>query len=102
MGEKVFAIFLFVLQNVLQELFMTVRMPQELRKELMDIVKFENLTLSEVVKHALAMYCDEYFSKQTPYEIGKQGFGIFSSGRIDISKNRKKELDKILHDKISH
>lgn len=81
---------------------MTVRMPPELKNELMEIVRFEKLTLSEVVKHALYMYCEEYFNQQSPYEIGKLGFGSFESGRSDISKNRKKELDKILHAKISH
>jgi len=42
----------------------------------------------------------ERAQKMTPWELGKQVFGQFDSGRSDLSKNRKAILKEKLREKV--
>ncbi|MCB1194424.1 MAG: transcriptional regulator [Leptospiraceae bacterium] len=83
---------------------LTINLTQEIEEGLFKISKEENISESELIKIVLKGYIDSYYqkNKKTPYEIGKKYFGVYSSGKKDISQKRKLILENILYEKNSH
>ena len=70
---------------------LAVRLPQNLEKELTNYAKNNNISKSKAVKEALELYLKEKKNK-TPYELGKDIFGKYSSGRDDLSTTYKQKI----------
>ena len=70
---------------------LAVRLPQDLEKELINYSKNNNISKSKAVKEALELYLKEKKNK-TPYELGENIFGRYSSGRDDLSTTYKQKI----------
>jgi len=70
---------------------LAVRLPEDLERELIGYSKSNNISKSKAVKEALEIYLREQKSK-TPYELGKNVFGKYSSNRGDLSTTYKQKL----------
>lgn len=68
-----------------------VRLPESLEKELTNYAKNNNISKSKAVKEALELYLKEKKNK-TPYELGENIFGRYSSGRDDLSTTYKQKI----------
>ena len=75
----------------------TIRLEPELQEALDRMAQTQGLTRSELVRECLQRYCQEQERRPTPWELGAERFGRFTSGRRDLSANRKKILSEKLH-----
>lgn len=80
----------------------SIRLSADVEKKIEKISRTEKTTKSEIIKTALKEYFDSYDKKSTPYDLGKNIFGKYGSGKGDLAKNRKKILKEKISDKISH
>ncbi|WP_078128137.1 transcriptional regulator [Leptospira alexanderi] len=75
----------------------SLRLPPDLEKKLIEISKIENKSKSEVIKESLVYYIDHYVRKPSAYELGKKYFGQYKSGISDKSVHHQKYVkDAIL------
>ncbi len=74
-----------------------VRLDEEMEKKLEYLAKELNLTKSKLVKEAL----NEFLSKKSPYELGKNLFGKFQSGQEDLSQTYKERVKEKIWKKLS-
>ncbi len=77
----------------------TARLKGASGRKLRLLCKLEGVSITDVIKESLEEYFDRHVPSAAPYEIGKNLFGRFSSGRGDLSINRKKYLRKKLREK---
>ena len=80
----------------------TIRLPQEIEKNIENIAKNEHKTKSDIIKIALREYLKQYKNQLSPYELGKDLFGKYNSGFKDNSKNYKQKIKDTIRDKISN
>ena len=81
---------------------LTVRLPQELEREVRRLAETQNRRKSEIVREALQAYISAHREQQSAYECGKVLFGIAASGREDLSTEYKKRLKGKLDAKHAH
>ena len=74
----------------------TIRLSKELEEKLRRIAIAERKSKSKLIKEALVHFFETRDNNNSPYELGKEYFGKYGSGRTDLSINRK----KLLRDKI--
>jgi len=79
-----------------------IQLSPDYEKKLEQIALSENVPTSEFIKEILQSYVDGYFRQQTPYELGKDLFGKYGSGKGSLSKDYKKLLKEKLREKHSH
>jgi hypothetical protein len=78
----------------------TIRLPEKLEAELRARLDAEDLGLSDFVREAIAEKLDrEAVGRPSAYELGKNVFGKYGSGRNDLSTNRKAILTEVLRAK---
>jgi RHH-type transcriptional regulator, rel operon repressor / antitoxin RelB len=70
---------------------LTVRLGKKLEDHLRARLASDDETISEFVRKAVADRLERETPKKTPYELGKDVFGKFDSGRADLS-TRSKEI----------
>lgn len=75
----------------------TVRVDKELEKTIEQFATQEGLSKSAYIRQCVEKAIEEKRRVQSPWQLGKNKFGIFSSGRGDLSINRK----DIIRDKIN-
>lgn len=84
---------------------LTLRLDPKLEQKITNISKQLGLTKSELIRRSIQEYIKKV-STQTPWELGSDLFGKYSSGRGDLSKRRKsivKEKIKIkFNEKNTH
>ena len=82
----------------------TIRLKPELEKMLEVTAKRFGMTKSELVRQSIEEYLKKIEAEPSPWELGKDLFGKYSSGKGNLSKDRKKFLrEKLLkkhHEKI--
>lgn len=81
---------------------LTVRLPEELEREVKRLAEEENRPKSQIVKEALQAYVAAQRERQSSYEYGKDLFGIAASGREDLSADYKRKLKGKLGAKHAH
>ncbi|MFY0600619.1 MAG: hypothetical protein JXR03_13185 [Cyclobacteriaceae bacterium] len=81
---------------------LNVRLNKELEKKLNSYSQQHDLTKSDVVKEALAVYLKKAKAEQSPFEVGEDLFGNEGSGNKNASTTYKDTLRKKLHEKRSH
>jgi RHH-type rel operon transcriptional repressor/antitoxin RelB len=77
---------------------LAVRLSEDLEKKIERAAEYRQTTKTEIVKEALQHYFKQHasYNKPTPYELGQNLFGKYSSGKSDKSETYKKSLkDKI-------
>ena len=75
----------------------SVRLDDELETELRKHLSEAELPLSEFVRQAIAEKLARDGGKATAYELGKELFGKYKSGRSDLSVSH----EKLLKDRLS-
>jgi RHH-type rel operon transcriptional repressor/antitoxin RelB len=77
----------------------TIRIDPQLQAELDRLARLEGVSRSDVVRESLVCYLAEKKESVTPWELGKDVFGRYASGRTDLSAERKKILKEKLRAK---
>lgn len=80
----------------------SVQLPSDYEIKLEQISENEKTSPSEIVQRALERYFHDYYQKTTPYELGKDLFGKYGSGKGNLSKDYKKLLKEKLHERFSY
>lgn len=81
---------------------LNVRLNKEEEEKLNAYIQEHNLSKTQVVKEALAMYYSRNEIKNSPYELGKDLFGRAGSGKKDASTTYKQSYKDYLNEKHSH
>ena len=77
----------------------SLRIDQNLEKKLSFFAKSKEKTRSEVIIQSISEYLQKHSVEHSAFELGKDLFGKYSSGKTDISKNRKKYLIEKIQNK---
>jgi predicted DNA-binding protein len=80
----------------------SIRLSKELEEKLDTIAERENITKSEIIKEALEQYLVDYERKANPYDLGKEFFGKYGSGKGDLSVSYKQKVRQKIDEKMSH
>ncbi len=81
---------------------LTVRLSNELEKKLQKYAKKSNQTKTDVVKEALnLLFKMQDEQNKTPYELGEELFGKYSSNKQNLSATYKKRLKEKLSEKYT-
>ncbi len=84
---------------------LSVRLDSSLEKQLNFVAQKQSVSKSKIIKESLIYYFDMLNSKnieKSPYELGKNLFGKYSSGKTDLSTTYKQKLKDKIHAKNSH
>ncbi len=83
---------------------LSIRLPDDLEKDLAELAQSEHATKTEIVKNALSLYIENFKSKkaQTPYDLGKEFFGKYGSEEGNLSTTYKTKLKEKLSEKYHH
>ena len=73
---------------------LSVRLDHSLEKELAIVSRIEHKTKTDIIKEALTYYFNILKVKVTPYELGKELFGVAGSADGSLSTNYKKNIKK--------
>lgn len=79
----------------------TVRLSNEIEKQISALIKLENISKSEIIKKAITEYYEKHSQNLSPYELGKDLFGRNGSDE-NLSTTYKSKLKGILNEKHSH
>jgi hypothetical protein len=79
----------------------SLRLDEDIEKKLNVISESENISKTQIVKDALALYFEKHSSAQKPYELGKELFGRHGSEAGSLSRDYKKVLKAKLLEKHS-
>jgi hypothetical protein len=79
---------------------LTVRLPENLERELEVISEKKCTTKSEIVKTAIVQYIRE--NSKTPYEVGRELFGCDESDITVGSVNYKQRIRRQINEKHSY
>ncbi len=75
----------------------SLRIKPELERELNFFAETKGKSRSEIIIESILEYIQNHSTEKTPYELGKDLFGKYSSNHNDLSQNRKKYLkEKII------
>jgi len=69
----------------------TVRLEPEIEKQLKALARDLGVTQSELIRSSIAFYF-ESLERPTPWELGKEVVGKYSSGLENLSEHRKEIL----------
>ena len=78
---------------------LTMRLPKALQNKLNAVAALRKVPKSKVVKEALEQY---FQTESSPYELGKDLFGKYSSNTGNLSATYKKILKEKLNEKHAH
>lgn len=81
---------------------LTVRLSEEMEKKISNLMKEKNMSKSEIVKEALALYIANIENQKNSYETGKDFFGKYGSGSSDNSVTYKIRVKEKIREKNSH
>lgn len=81
---------------------LNVRLSKDQEKKLNDYCYLKDISKSQVVKEALAMYLSSNHTNKSPYELGQDLFGKERSGESNKSVTYKESLKKKLNEKYPH
>jgi Arc/MetJ-type ribon-helix-helix transcriptional regulator len=77
----------------------TIRLPEDLEADLRARLDAQGVGLSDFVREAIVEKLErEPEQRPSAYDLGKNAFGRYGSGRDDLSIHRKAILDEILRD----
>lgn len=74
-----------------------IRLDKALERSLERCAEDEKTPKSELIRQCLREYLGRKRAAKTPWELGKELFGKFGSGRPDLSMNRKKIVREKIH-----
>ena len=71
----------------------TLRLDSKLEQTIDNTAKYLGMTKSELIRRSIQEYLNK-IPNQTPWDLGKDLFGKYSSGNKDLSAKRKKLLKR--------
>jgi len=77
----------------------SLRIDKELERQLNTAAKARGIAKSELVRECIREQLTNGKPKPSAYELGKDLFGKYSSGRSDLSSRRKEILAEIFDEK---
>ena len=83
----------------------SVRLDKQLERQLEKISKDKSTSKSQIIKESLIHYFNMLKQEQkqkSPYELGREFFGKYSSGKGDLSTTYKQKLKDKINAKNSH
>lgn len=81
---------------------LNVRLNQEEEKKLQEYSQENDMTKTQVVKEALAMYYSKNDMINSPYKLGADLFGKADGGGVDYSTTYKQRIKDKFREKNSH
>jgi len=78
----------------------TFRLDPKLEQSIDNTSKHLGLTKSELIRRSIQEYLNK-ISSQTPWDLGKNLFGKYSSGRGNLSSDRKQIIKKKIRAKLN-
>jgi len=79
---------------------LTLRLNSEMERKLTNLAMALGVSKSALVRRGLELYLNK-IEKNNAWEAGKELFGKYSSGKTNLSSNRKSILKQKLRDKIN-
>jgi RHH-type rel operon transcriptional repressor/antitoxin RelB len=79
-----------------------VRLDKELEKAVLALAHREGITKSDLIRRCLREFLMRQSRARSPWEIGKDLFGKYGSGRSDLSTNRKRIMREKIYAKKGH
>lgn len=70
----------------------TVRLPDDIERKLATLSRAKKKSKSELIKEALEQFFHNEGNEKDSYELGKDYFGQYGSGKGDLSINYKRLL----------
>ncbi len=70
----------------------TVRLPDDIERKLATLSRAKKKSKSELIKEALEQFLHNEGNEKDSYELGKDYFGQYGSGKGDLSINYKRLL----------
>ncbi len=77
---------------------LTLRLDPQMEQKISNTAKKLGLTKSELIRRSIQEYLKKV-SRQTPWDLGSDLFGKYSSGRTDLSVRRKEIIKGKIKDK---
>lgn len=78
---------------------LSIRLDKTLEESLRRRLQVDGISLSDFIREAIRDKLSREDAKPSPYDLGKQLFGRYGSGRDDLSTNRKALLREKLNAK---
>ncbi|MCG2588009.1 CopG family ribbon-helix-helix protein [Rhodohalobacter sulfatireducens] len=79
----------------------SVRLPDEIEKELKSLAEQKKVSRSNIIKEALVEYISKEKKYNRPYDIGEEYFGKRGSGEKDRSTTYKSRIKEKIREKQS-
>ena len=83
----------------MKEKITTVRLPQDTRNKLNAISRAKGMTVSEIIRESLEIYCEREENELDSYTLGLPYFGKYGSGEGDLSTTYKQRLREMIRAK---
>ena len=83
----------------------SVRLDNSIEKQLNLLSQEKEIPKSKIIKDALVYYFEmlkQESNQKTPYELGSELFGRYSSGKDDLSTSYKQKLKEKINAKNAH
>ena len=83
----------------------SLRLDESTEKQLNLLAQQKHMSKSKIIKDALAYYFDmikKESKEKTPYELGSELFGKYSSGNNDLSTTYKQKIKDKINAKNNH
>jgi RHH-type rel operon transcriptional repressor/antitoxin RelB len=80
----------------------SLRLKSDLDHKLSRIAREQGMSKSDIVRKLIADFMEKRSRRRTAWELGKNSFGRFGSGKGNLSRNRKSILKERLRAKKSH
>lgn len=83
----------------------SVRLESDIEKQLNFLAQQQHISKTQIIKESLLLYFDMLKQEQqqkTPYELGRELFGKFSSGENNRSTTYKQKLKDKINAKNNH
>lgn len=81
------------------KLMFSIRLPGELEEKIKRLAKKYDASKSEIVREAIEDYVAKEETKEKPYELGKDLFGLYGSDEGNLSEAYKQKVKKKLNEK---
>ena len=70
----------------------SLRLPPDIEKKISSVARTVGKTKSQIIKESILEFLEKHEEEMTPFELGKDLFGRFSSEKTDLAENRKNYL----------
>lgn len=87
------------ISNKTKEEIITARCDSNVKKVLHLLSESEHLSMSEIITKSIFEYHNRHFPDQSFFEVEKELFGKYGSGRGDLSIRRRQYLKEMLSGK---